>query len=179
MSFKCCLVTRTIAGTLDNCFNNFSTLQNTQYLHLLLLLLLLIIIIIIIIITNSETYNQVQSFQINDYANHYEDIEITGYRAIYSKSIAGRGIGRLIRWLGTAGPVDCFNKSVSDCYIRVYRSFKIFIGRYSQLLVGPTLGYAPKTVWNTVNNTHRNLLQVQLIIHFHSRSKPPRNRYQK
>ena len=76
------------------------------------------------------TYNQVQSFQINDYANHYEDIEITEYRAIYSQSIACRGIARfiswlgtarLISWLGTAGPVDCFNKSVSDCYIRVYR----------------------------------------------------------
>ena len=51
------------------------------------------------------TYNQVQSFQINDYANHYVDFKITGYRAIYSKSIAGRGIARLIRWLGTAGPV--------------------------------------------------------------------------
>ena len=25
------------------------------------------------------TYNQVQSFQINDYVNHYVDIEITGY----------------------------------------------------------------------------------------------------
>ena len=71
------------------------------------------------------TYNQVQSFQINDYANHYEGIENTGYRAIYSKSIAGRGIARLISWLGTAGPVDCFNKSVSDCYIRVYRSFQL------------------------------------------------------
>ena len=69
------------------------------------------------------TYNQVQSFQINDYANHYVDIEITGYRVLYSKSIAGRGVARLISWLGTAGPVDCFNKSVSDCYIRVYRSF--------------------------------------------------------
>ena len=62
------------------------------------------------------TYNQVQSFQINDYANHYVDIKITGYRALYSKSIAGRGVAGL---LGTAGPVDCFNKSVSDCYIRV------------------------------------------------------------
>ena len=40
------------------------------------------------------TYNQVQWFQINDYANHYVDIEITGYRALYSKSIAGRGIAR-------------------------------------------------------------------------------------
>ena len=44
-------------------------------------------------------------------------------QALYSKSIAGRGVARLISWLGTAGPVDCFNKSLSDCYIRVYRSF--------------------------------------------------------
>ena len=35
-----------------------------------------------IIITSS--YNQVQSFQINDYANHYVDIEITKYRVLYS-----------------------------------------------------------------------------------------------
>ena len=69
------------------------------------------------------TYNQVQSFQINDYANHYVYIEITGYKALYSKSIASRVVARLISWLGTAEPVDCFNKSVSDCSIRVYRSF--------------------------------------------------------
>ena len=31
------------------------------------------------------TYNQVQSFQINNYANHYEDIEITGYRTPTAK----------------------------------------------------------------------------------------------
>ena len=78
-------------------------------------------------------YNQVQSFRINDYANHYVDIEITGYRALYSKSIAGRGIARLISWLDTAGTVDCFNKLVSDCYIRVYRSF---LAGYSQLWLG-------------------------------------------
>ena len=30
------------------------------------------------------TYNQVQSFQVNDYANHNVDIEITGYRELYS-----------------------------------------------------------------------------------------------
>ena len=66
------------------------------------------------------TYNQVQSFQINDYVNHYVDIEITGCRALYSKSIAGRGVARFISWLDTAGPLDCFNKSVFDCYIRVY-----------------------------------------------------------
>ena len=79
------------------------------------------------------TYDQVQSFQINDYANHYVDIEITGYRALYSKSIAGRGVVGLISWLGTAGPVDCFNKSVSNCYIRVFRSF----GRVQLLAICP------------------------------------------
>ena len=30
------------------------------------------------------TYNQVQSFQVNAYVNHYVDIEITGYRELYS-----------------------------------------------------------------------------------------------
>ena len=30
------------------------------------------------------TYNQVQSFQVNDYANHDVNIEITGYRELYS-----------------------------------------------------------------------------------------------
>ena len=64
------------------------------------------------------TYSQVQSFQINDYANHYVDIEITGYRVLYSESIADRGVARLISWLSTVGPVDCFNK-VFDCYIIV------------------------------------------------------------
>ena len=87
------------------------------------------------------TYNQVQSFQVNDYANHYVYIEITGHRVLYSKSIAGRGIARLISWLGTAGPVDCFNKSVPDCYIRVYRYFKIFIGKVQPR---PTPCYTPK-----------------------------------
>ena len=38
------------------------------------------------------------------------DIEITGYRVLYSESIAGRGIAMLISWLGTAGPVDYFNR---------------------------------------------------------------------
>ena len=31
------------------------------------------------------TYNQVQSFQINDYANHYVDTEINRCRALYSE----------------------------------------------------------------------------------------------
>ena len=45
------------------------------------------------------TYIQVQSFQINDFANHYMDIKITGYRMLYSESIAGKGIARLIGWV--------------------------------------------------------------------------------
>ena len=51
--------------------------------------------------------------------NHYVDIAITGYRALYSKSIAGRSVARLIIWLGMVGPVYCIN-TVFDCYIRVY-----------------------------------------------------------
>ena len=48
---------------------------------------------------------------------------------LFSESIAGRGIARLISWLGTAGPVDCFNR-VFDCYnIRVYIQSFNFIGR--------------------------------------------------
>ena len=106
------------------------------------------------------TYNQVQLFQINDYVHHYVDIKITGCRVLHSEVIAGRDVARLISWLGTAGPVDCINKSVIDCYIRVYRSFKIFIGRvwYSRLLVGPTLGYAFETRHSTNLQDFRNLL---------------------
>ena len=78
------------------------------------------------------TYNQVQPFQINAYANH-EDIEITGYRAIYSKSIAGRGIARLISWLGTAGPVDCFNISCLTVILEYIDLFKYLLAGSSQL----------------------------------------------
>ena len=60
------------------------------------------------------TYNQVQSFQINDYV----DIEINECRALYSESIADRGIAGFISWLGTAGPVDYFKRS---SIIRVYQ----------------------------------------------------------
>ena len=95
------------------------------------------------------TYNLVQSFQVNDYANHYVDIEITGYRALYNKSIIGSGIARLISWLGTVEPLYCINR-VFECYIRVNRSFSIFICRVTaKLLLGPTLGYAPETRHST------------------------------
>ena len=56
------------------------------------------------------TYNQVQLLRINDFANPYMGIEIIGYRVLYSETIVGRGIAILISWLGTAGPVDCFNR---------------------------------------------------------------------
>ena len=57
------------------------------------------------------TYYQARSFRINDYVNHYVDIEITGCRALYRESITDMGIARLINWLGTARPVDCFKRS--------------------------------------------------------------------
>ena len=76
--------------------------------------MVIIIKLLLLLLLAAMTYSQVQSFQINDYANHYVDIEITRYRALYSKSIVGRGVARFISWLGTAGPVDCFNKSVPD-----------------------------------------------------------------
>ena len=41
-------------------------------------------------------YNQVQLFQITDFVNHYVDIEVTGYRVVYSESIACRGIAILM-----------------------------------------------------------------------------------
>ena len=49
------------------------------------------------------TYNQVQSFQINDYANHYVDIEITGYSSAEccTAKVLQAGVARLICWLGT------------------------------------------------------------------------------
>ena len=71
---------------------------------------------------SSHIYDQVQSFQINDYANHYVDIEITGYGVLYSESIAGRGIARLISWLRTAEPTDCFN--------RLFNCISIFFNFY-------------------------------------------------
>ena len=80
------------------------------------------------------TYKQVQSFQINDFANHYMNIKITGYRLLYRKSIAGRDVDILISWLGTAVLVDCFNRVFKE-----YINLSIFISR-----VQTTLGYAPE-----------------------------------
>ena len=63
------------------------------------------------------------------------DIEITGYRVLYSKSIAGRGVAGLISWL-TALINQCLTVILEYIYL---------LAGYSQLLVGPTLGYAAKT----------------------------------
>ena len=52
-----------------------------------------------------------------------------------SKIIAGSGRARLISWFSTTELVDCLNR-VFDCYIRLYQSFLIFIGR-----VQPTFGW--------------------------------------
>ena len=84
------------------------------------------------------TYNQVQSFQINDYANHYVDIEITGYRALYSKSIAGRGVAGLWAQQGQSTAL------INQCLTVILEYIDLLAG-YSRLLVWSTLGYTPKT----------------------------------
>ena len=111
-----------------------ATSQTADLLPVLLLLLLLAVM----------TYNQVQSFQINEYVNHYVDIEITGYKALYSKSIAGRGVARLISLLNTTEPVDCFNNQCLTVILEYINVLKFLLAGYSQLLVEPTLGYTPK-----------------------------------
>ena len=73
------------------------------------------------------TFNQVQSFQINDYANHYVDIEITEYRELYSTSIAGRGVAGLTSWL---------NALINQCLTVILEYIDLF-GR-----VQPTFGCA-------------------------------------
>ena len=50
--------------------------------------------------------------------------------------VLSRDVARLINCLGSAGPLTAFNR-VFNCYIRVYRSFSIFIGR-----AYPTFGWA-------------------------------------
>ena len=91
------------------------------------------------------TYNQVQSFQINDFVNHYEDIEITGYRAIYSKSIADRGIARFISCWAQQGQLTVLINQCLTVILEYIDLLKYLLVGYSQLLVEPTLGYAPKT----------------------------------
>ena len=94
-------------------------------------------------------------------------IEITGYRVLYNKSIAGRGIARFISWLGTAGPVD-FIIEYLTVILEYIDLFQFLLVGYSQLLVELTVDYATETRysrfykftcmimfvnWNTVNNT--------------------------
>ena len=86
------------------------------------------------------------------------DIEITAMdtcRVVYSENIAGRGIAILISWLGTAGPVDCFNRNLKS--IVIFNSMPLKQG--TQLIF-------------TCMITLVTFL-LQLIIHFQSLSKSP------
>ena len=63
--------------------------------------------------------------------NYYVDIDINGCRALYSESIADRGIARLLNWLDTAVQLIALIDKMLDCYIRVYRSASILLVKYS------------------------------------------------
>ena len=81
------------------------------------------------------------------------DFEITTYRVLYSKSIAGRGVARLISWLGTAESIEYLTVILE--YIDLLQF--LLIG-YSQLLAGPTLGYEPETRHSARLQDFRSLL---------------------
>ena len=61
---------------------------------------------------------------------------------LYSESIAGRGVARLISWLSTAEIVECFNRVF--VILKCVNLFLFLLVGYSQLLVRPTLDYAPE-----------------------------------
>ena len=69
---------------------------------------------------------------------------MTGYRMLRNKSIAGRGIARLVSWLSTADHCLTVILDYIDVFDRV------------QLLVGPTL--APKTKHSTNLQDFKSLL---------------------
>ena len=79
------------------------------------------------------SYNQVQLFQINDYVNHYVDIEITGYRALYSKINVGRDVARFIK----VGLAQQGRLTALIDYLTVILEFIDLFGR-----VQPTFGWA-------------------------------------
>ena len=45
---------------------------------------LLLFLLLLFLLLAAVIYNQVQSFQVKNYANHNVDIETTGYRELYS-----------------------------------------------------------------------------------------------
>ena len=65
------------------------------------------------------------------------DIEITGYRVLYSESIAGRGVARLKVGWAQQGQLTALIE-----YLTANQSLSIFIGRVllQPTLFGPTLG---------------------------------------
>ena len=79
-------------------------------------------------------------------------IEITTYRALYSKSIAGRGVARLISWLGPAESIEYLT------VILEYIDLQFLLVGYSQLLAGPTLGYDPEMRHSARLQDFRSLL---------------------
>ena len=56
----------------------------------------------------------------------YLFLRFTKYPRNLRNFLSSKIIRPTVNWLGIAGPVDCFNKSVSDCYIRVYQSFYFY-----------------------------------------------------
>ena len=49
------------------------------------------LLLLLLLLLAAMTYNQVQYFRINYYANHYVDIEITGYRVLIKVCWAQQG----------------------------------------------------------------------------------------
>ena len=81
------------------------------------------------------TYNQVQYFRINYYANHYVDIEITGYRVLIK-----------VCW------------ALADCISSVILEYIDLFGTVQLLLVGPSLSYAPEMRYSINLQDFRSLL---------------------
>ena len=122
-------------------------------------------------------------------------LKLLDYRTVFSKSTVGRGVARLISWLGTAGPVDCFNKSLSDCYIRIYRSFwlgtanfwlglLLLLKRGTQLIFKILEAYLRDHVRQLEYSKQYSVIEtyyrsVFTSAHYPFRSKPPQSCYQK
>ena len=87
------------------------------------------------------------------------DIEITGYRVLYSENNADKGVAKLISWFSTVGPVDCINR-VFEYHIWVYQP--LFV-EYNQLWLDPPLAMPLK--WGT--QLIFKILEVYLCDHTH------------
>ena len=90
MSFKCCLVIRTIAGTLDNCFNIFCNFVNEipKILHLLL------ISNIIILVWTGYGFNV--SVKTIDGSLKYQYLVQWAFKSTFCYAITGYGLKHLL-----------------------------------------------------------------------------------